>query len=167
MVSVTSGKYYLTTNNPVIISDFNIHHETTCSNSKAFHSLIESFDLIQKVNFATHIHWYTLDVVLTKSNNDYISYVHITDAFSDHFSFSFTLNLTTPGSQTDATVTFHKYCRIEKEKVKTDLLTSKLLINPKEEVDAFVQQISLNLVKPDCQICSTSHQTCQGTVQDE
>ena len=50
------------------------------------HSLINSFNLIQKVNFLTHIHEHTLDLVLTKSNNDKISNVHTTDAFYDHFS---------------------------------------------------------------------------------
>ena len=81
-----------TIENLVIIGDFNLHLETTCSNSKTFHSLIDSFDLIQKVNFPTHIHGHTLDLVLTKSNNDNISSVHTTDAFSDHFSVSLKKN---------------------------------------------------------------------------
>ena len=99
-----------TTENLVIISDFNFHLESTSSNSKTFHSLIDSFDLIQKVNFPTHIYGHSLDLVLTKSNNDNISNVHTTDAFSDHFSFSFILS--TPRSQTNATVTFCKYHKI-------------------------------------------------------
>ena len=93
-----------TTENLVIIGDFNFHLETTCSNSKAFDSFIDSFDLIQKVNLTTDIHGHTLDLVLTKSNNDNISNVHTTDAFSDHFSISFTLNLSTPIYQTNAPV---------------------------------------------------------------
>ena len=114
-----------TTENLVIIGDFNFYLEKTCSNSKTFLSLIESFDLIKKVNFPTHIHGHTLDLVLTKSNNDNISNVHTTDVFSDHFSISFTLNLSTPISQTNATVTFRKYHKIDKEKLKTDLLASE------------------------------------------
>ena len=43
---------HYTTENLAIIGDFNLHLET-CSNSKTFHSLIDSFDLIQKVNFLT------------------------------------------------------------------------------------------------------------------
>ena len=43
------------TENLVIIDDFNFHIESTSSNSKAFNSLIDSFDLTQKVNFPTHI----------------------------------------------------------------------------------------------------------------
>ena len=97
---------------------FNFYLETTCSDSKTFHSLIDSFDLIQKVNFPTHIYRHTLDLVLTKSNNDNISNVHTTDAFSNHFSVSFTLNFLTPKSQTNAYVTFRKYHKIDKEKIK-------------------------------------------------
>ena len=112
-----------TTENLVIIGEFSFHLETTCSNSKTFHSFIDSFDLIQKVNFPTHIYGHTLDLVLIKSNNDNSTNVHTADSFSEHFSINFTLNLSTPISQTNATVTFHKYHKIDKEKLKTDLLS--------------------------------------------
>ena len=69
-----------TTENLLIIGNFNFHLKTTCSNSKTLYSLIDSFDLNQKVNFQTHIHGHTLDLVLTKSTNDNISNVHTTDA---------------------------------------------------------------------------------------
>ena len=129
----------------MIISDFNFYLETTCSNSKTFHSLTDSFDLIQKVNFPTHIHGHTLDLVLAKSNNDNISNVHTTDAFSDYFSISFTLNLSTPISQTNATVTFRKYHKIDKEKMKTDLLASELLNNPSKDADTLYEQYHTTL----------------------
>ena len=106
---------HLTTENLAIIGDFNLHLETTCSNSKTFHSLINSFDLIQKVNFPTHIHRHTLDHVLTKFNSDNISNVHTTDAFSDHLSVSFTPNVLTLRSQNNATVSFRKYHKIDRE----------------------------------------------------
>ena len=79
---------HLTTENLAIIGDFNLHLETTSSNSKTFHSLINSFHLIQKVNFPAHINGHTLDQVLIKSSNDNISNVHTIDAFSNHFSVS-------------------------------------------------------------------------------
>ena len=105
-------------------------------------SFIDSFDLIQKVNFSTHIHGHTLDLVLTKSNNVNISNVHSTesDAFSDHFSISFTLNLSTSISQTNASVTFRKYHKIDKENLKTDLHTSGLLNNPSQEAETLYEQ---------------------------
>ena len=111
-------------------------------NSKTFHLLIDLFDLIQKVNFPTHIHGHTIDLVLTRSNNDNISNVHTTDAFCDHFSISFTLNLSTPRSQNNATVTFRKYHKIDKEKMKTDLLASELINNPSKVL--FTNNITLS-----------------------
>ena len=114
----------MTTENLAIIGDFNLHLEATCLNSKTFHSLINSFDLIQKVNFPTHIHGHTLDQVLTKSSNDNISNVHTTDAFSHHLSVSFSQNILTPRPQNNATVSFRKYHKINKEKMKADLFAS-------------------------------------------
>ena len=73
------------TENLEIIGDFNFYIESTSSNSKAFNSLIDSFDLTLKVNFPTHIYGHTLGLLLTKSNNDHILNVHATDAFSDHY----------------------------------------------------------------------------------
>ena len=137
---------HLTTENLAIIGDFNLHLETTCSNSKTFHSLIDSFDLIQKVNFPTHIHGHTLDQVLTKSNNDNISNVHTTDAFSNHLSVSFTINFFKPlRSQNNATVSFRKYHKIDKGKVKADLLASELINNPSKEPDTLYKQYHTTL----------------------
>ena len=83
-------------------------------------------------------------MALTKSNNDIISNGHTTDAFSDHFSISFTLNLSTPISQTN--VTFRKYHKIDKKKLKTDLLTSELLNNPSKEADTLYEQYHTTLL---------------------
>ena len=133
---------HLTTENLAIIGDFNLHLATTCSNSKTFHSLINSFDLIQKVNFPTHIHGHTLDQVLTKSNNENISNIHTTDAFSDHLSVSFIPIFLTPRSQNNATVSFRKY---HKEKMKVDLLASELINNPAKEPDTLYKQYHTTL----------------------
>ena len=130
---------HLTTENLAIIGDFNLHLETTCSNSKIFHSLINSLDLIQKINF------HTLDQVLTKSNNDNIFNVHTTDAFSDHLSVSFILNVLTPRSQNNTTVSFRKYHKIDKEKMKADLLASELINNPSKEPDTLYKQYHTTL----------------------
>ena len=136
---------HLTTENLAIIGDFNLHIESTCSNSKTFQSLINSFDLIQKVNFPSHIHRHTLDQVLTKSSNDNISNVHTTDAFSYHFSVSFFLNFLTHSSQNNAIVSFQKCHKIDKEKMKADLLASELINNPSKEPDTMYKQYHTTL----------------------
>ena len=134
-----------TTENLAIIGDFNLHLDTTCSNSKTFHSLINSFDLILKVNLPTHIHGHTLDQVLTKSSNENISNVRTTDAFSDHLSVSFSLNFLTHSSQNNATVSFRKYHKIDKEKMRADLLASELINNPSKEPDTLCKQYHTTL----------------------
>ena len=134
-----------TTENLAITDDFNLHLDTTCSNSKTFHSLINSFDLIQKVNFPTHIHGHTLDQVLTKSSNDNISNIRTTDAFSDHLSVSFSLKFLTHSSQNNATVSFRKYHKIDKEKMRVDLLASELINNPSKERDTLYKQYHTTL----------------------
>ena len=102
--------------------------------------MIDSFDINLKINFPTHIHGNALDLVFTKSNNDNISNVHTIEAFSHHFSVSFTINLSAPRSHTNATVIFRIYHKIDKEKMKTDLLTSELLKNPSKEAGTLYQQ---------------------------
>ena len=100
------------TENLVMISDFNFHLETTWSNSKTFHSLIDSFDFIQKVNFLTHIHGHTLDLVLTKSNNDNTNVFPMSTPlmpFPTIFQLVSLLSFLTPRSQNNATVSFCKY----------------------------------------------------------
>ena len=129
----------------MIIGDFNFHIESTSSNSKAFNSLIDSFDLTKKVNFPTHIYGHTLDLLLTKPNNDHILNVHATDAFSDHFSITCTLHLPTPRSQIKATVSFRNYHKINKEKMKTDLISSDLISNPSNDADTLYKQYHTTL----------------------
>ena len=127
----------------MIIGDFNFHLESTSSNSKTFNSLIDSFDLT--LNFPTHIYGHTLDLVLTKSNNDNISNIHTTDVFSDHFSITCTLYLPTPRSQINATVSFRKYHKINKDKMKTDLIASDLINNLSKDADTLYEQYHTTL----------------------
>ena len=132
-----------TTGNLVIIGDFNFHLESTSSNSKK--SLIDSFDLTKKVNFPSYIYRHTLDLLLNKCNNDNISNVHTTNAFSDHFSITCTLHLPTPRFQINATVSFRKYLKIHKEKRKTDLIAFDLINNPSKDADTLYEQYHTTL----------------------
>ena len=85
-----------------------------------------SLDFIQKVTFPTHIHGHTLALVLTKPTFDSISYIHVhhSQAFSDYFSTSFTLNLTIPRSQTDNIVIFVNTIELTKKKKSSHFQTS-------------------------------------------
>ena len=71
--------------------------------------------------------------------------VHTTNAFSDHFSVSFTITFLTPRSQNNATVSFCKYHKINKEKMKGDILASELINNPSKEPDTLYKQYHTTL----------------------
>ena len=58
---------------------------------------------------------------------------------------SFILDLSTPIPQTKATVTFRKYHKIDKDKLKTDLLLSELFNNPSKEADTLYEQYHTTL----------------------
>ena len=131
---------YPTTDNLVIIGEFNIHMDTNSNDSKKFRALLGSFDLLQKVNFPTHILGHTIDLVLTKSRNDNISHVHATEAFSDHFSITFKVNITPQRQISGDTVTFRKYHKINMEAMRKDLLSSELIVDPKNNSDALYSQ---------------------------
>ena len=79
-------------------------------------------------------------IVLTKSNNDNISHVHATEAFSDHFSITFKVNITPQRRISGDTVTFRKYHKINMEAMRKDLLSSELIVDPKNNSDALYSQ---------------------------
>ena len=65
--------------------------------------------------------------------------------FLTTFQISFTLNLSTPMSLTNATATFRKYQKFDKEKLKADILASELLNNPSKEADTLYEQYHTTL----------------------
>ena len=65
--------------------------------------------------------------------------------------FSFTLNFLTPRSQNNASVSFCKYHKINKEKMKADLLASELINNLSKE-----PVLSTNNITPHCPHFSTN-----------
>ena len=54
--------------------------------------------------------------------------------------FTSTLHLPTPRSQINATVSFRNYHKINKEKMKTDFISSDLISNPSNDADTLYKQ---------------------------
>jgi len=78
-----------------ISGDFNIHVDNPSGpHVSSFLSIIDSFSLIQHVDFPTHISGHTLDLLLSKSTSSVVSSVSRSDPFlSDHSAVSATLTL--------------------------------------------------------------------------
>ena len=76
----------LNLDNVLILGDFNIHIDNTSDPStKAFLQTLETFDLQQHVNVATHEAGHILDLVVTRNSEDNIFSVTVEDcSVSDH-----------------------------------------------------------------------------------
>ena len=71
----------------VLMGEFNLHLESSSSDVRQITSILESFDLNQHVNFPTHIHGHSLDVMIFSNRCDVLSVSPPSDAISDPFSF--------------------------------------------------------------------------------
>jgi hypothetical protein len=68
------------------MGNFNIHVDRPDSPAVAkFLSTLVSFGLTQHVIDATHIDGHTLDLVITRSSDDFIYDSFVSDLISDHF----------------------------------------------------------------------------------
>ena len=69
----------------LIGGDFNIHvDDKSCQLGQSFLSLIDSFDLQQHVSDSSHIGGHTLDLVLSRSSDNFLVDCSTSDFISDH-----------------------------------------------------------------------------------
>ena len=116
----------------VLMGDLNLHLESSSSDVRQLTGILESFDLNQHVNFPTHIHGHSLDVMIFCNRCDVLS-VSPSDAISDHFSVIADLKIPTDHSHTvPQTITYRKLKAINLEAFKADINNSDLIktVNP-------------------------------------
>ena len=122
------------------MGDFNLHLESSSSDVRQLTDILESIDLNQHVNFPTHIHGHSLDVMIFCNRCDVLS-VSPSDAISDHFSVIADLKIPTDHSHTEPqTITYHKLKAINMEAFKADINNSDLIKNPKFNATELAQQ---------------------------
>ena len=77
----------------VLMGDFNLHIESSSLDVRQLTGILESFDLHLHVNFPTHIHGHSFDVMILSKACNVLS-VSLSDAVSDHFSGMADLKIT-------------------------------------------------------------------------
>jgi hypothetical protein len=98
----------------LIIGDFNIHwDDQNNAECKHFMDILDSFDLVQHVDFATHIGGHTLDFIISRSGDNIIDAVSPGDMIADHSAVLASLNMHKPKSKTKIV----KYRRIKAIKI--------------------------------------------------
>ena len=68
----------------VVCGDFKIHVDSVCPSVSEFKSVIDSCCLTQYIEFPTHLHGHTLDLLLAPMEFSAISEVHGLCFISDH-----------------------------------------------------------------------------------
>ena len=114
----------------VICGDFNIQLNQQNTATQRFQDLLESWALIQHVDFPTHIQGNILDFVITQSEQNLVSSVKSCGILSDHFCISAFLNFDTIVSAKHQQIKIRKIHKINSSSLRQDLLNSSLITNP-------------------------------------
>ena len=134
----------------IISGDFNIHFDTVCSSSCNFKSMLDSCNLVQHIDFPTHIHGHTLDFLITSSDFT-VDNVCSMDCISDHFCVGFKLNISSAPKPPAKHVTFRQYHKIDRDQMKHDLENKAFVMSPSDNVtdlhDQYISSLSSILDK--------------------
>ena len=127
-------------NDLVLLGDFNIHVDTPSSVSDQFNEILASFDLTQCVNFPTHIHGHTLDLMAFSAGCSIIS-VSMSDRISDHFLVLACLNIpVTRERPKPERIQYRKIKAINIQAFKDDLKNSNLIKKPSTDIAGLTKQ---------------------------
>ena len=116
-----------TTHILIITGDFNIHVDNKNDNtSRKFSDILDTFSLINHINFQTHIHGHTLDLFITRNENEpFINNIKPLNYISDHRLFS--VSLTTDISNTTTKIiSYRRIKNINTNDLKSDILNSSI-----------------------------------------
>ena len=125
----------------LLVGDFNLHVEDASDNpAKKFLDLLDSLNLEQHVVGPTHRGGHTLDLIITRKSDVFISNVNLLhDSPSDHNFITFNVKLArAPLSK--KMVNLRKWKDLNITDFKNDILTSELVASPAKELEALAAQ---------------------------
>ena len=86
--------------NLLFVGDFNFKLDSNNTDATKLHKLLESFNLKQHVATPTHFRGHTLDLIITRSEDDLVDGIVVRDPpLSDHFAVHCTLKLSKPPAE--------------------------------------------------------------------
>ena len=132
----------------LLLGDFNFHVEDSDDSSASrFLQLLSTFNLTQHVHQSTHRDNHILDLVITRSQEDIIDNIHVSNpGISDHLAVSFKLAVKKPDFERKV-IQFRKLKSIDHNAFQADILSSGLLDMKTENVESSVNQYNQILGK--------------------
>ncbi len=144
----------------VITGDFNIHMDlltvpdaALCTDSEKqskqsaskFMDILSSFGLQQHINGPTHRSGHTLDLLITRCDDNVLRGSPMVDSYvSDHWSLLFKVCIHKPAPILKH-VTFRKIKSVDMESLKKDLSESELIVNPSRDLSDLVDSYNRSL----------------------
>ena len=133
----------------LLLGDFNVHVDSSNDpESSHLTSLLDSFDMVQHVNGATHIDGHTLDLVVCRATDDIVRTCEVGPFISDHNSILLSLNA--GKSHPPKTKTkFRKIKSIVTTDFNNDVLSSNLtkpLPSPPDEIVSLYNTVLTELM---------------------
>ena len=140
---------YLSSVSPsfLICGDFNIQVDTSSNDSIKFQNCLESCNITQNVQTATHLHGHILDLVLTPTDASVISNVRVAEFISDHALVLAQLDSVNRPSHKAKVVTFRRYHKIDMDSFRKDLGNSAFVKHPGDTVSVLCEQYLDDLSK--------------------
>jgi len=142
----------------LITGDFNFHVDCRSDNdAKNFADILQTFGLQQHVQVPTHLTGHTLDLIITRSNNDItVSSPKSSVALSDHFFIECNLNIPRPSSNVKETL-YRKLKTLDLHAFKTDITESMLCTATWNNVSELASCYENTLT-----LCSRNTLLCKG-----
>ena len=110
----------------LIMGDFNFHKDLKSSGFQLFNKLLDACNLVQLIDFPTHVDGHTLDLAISPSDSSLVDSITCLPGISDHYFIKMRLNCPVKTSQIPETVTFRRFNRIDRTALLDDLQKSEL-----------------------------------------
>ena len=124
----------------LIVGDFNIHWDVDEDREKLLlDDMLKSANLRQHVNDATHIGGHTIDLVITKMDDNIVDNLSVGSLLSDHFAIHFNLNVGKPPPLREF-VQYRKLKSVNHQQLNEDLHNAGLVHESGNDVNQLVTQ---------------------------
>ena len=124
----------------VICGDFNFHVDTMSPTVSEFKSVIDSYCLSQYIDFPTHLHGHTLDLLMAPSKFSAIPDVKSSGFISDHRIISCAGDFPSSDTPMQKVVTFRQYHKLNIAKFRSDLLAIPFVSSQSGDIDLLHEQ---------------------------
>ena len=144
--------------------------DTDCIDQRKFLNLLDTSNLAQNVNKATHLHGHTLDLILSPSDSSFVSNVTVGEMVSDHALVKCHLDFAFPAVPKVDSISYRRYHKINMKSFCEDLANTSFVTSPATEAadlyDQYIRDLGGVLDRHAPLICRRAKKTPAGWLSD-